>query len=143
MGKSWSELSQSEKQPKSATILPDASGTVQEGILEVAKEGSGGRSWGEVRSDAEGRVMLNSLGSQPVKGDESKLEKFTREENEYGSGKDNVSITKEEKEEKEEKEDKAVKEAKKKKKKKKKKRGKKGKKKKKKKKKTMEGLAET
>ena len=97
--KSWSELSQSEHHSKSATLSQDASEPVQGGLL----EGSGGKSWGEVRSDAEGGVMLNPLRSQLAKGAGATLEKVTGdigEENEYRSGKDTPTITKEKKEEK-------------------------------------------
>ena len=92
--KSWSELSQSEHHSKSATLSLDASEPVQGRVL----EGSGGKSWGEVRSDVEGGVMLRS---QQAKGDGSTLEKVKGdigEENEYRSGKDTATITKEAKE---------------------------------------------
>ena len=94
--KSWSELSQSNS--KVATLSLDASEPVQGKTL----EGSGGKSWGEVRSDAEGGVKRNLLRSQLAKG-AATLEKVTGdigEENEYGSGKETSTITKEKKEEK-------------------------------------------
>ena len=97
--KSWSELSQSEQHSKSATLSLDASEPVQGRAL----EGSGGKSWGEVRSDAEDGVMLGPLKLQHAKGDGSTLVKGTGyigEENEYGLGKDTATITKEKKEEK-------------------------------------------
>ena len=91
--KSWSELSQSEHHSDSETVKGE--------ISEVAKEGSGGKSWGEVRSDSEGRgIMLNPLSSEPKKADKLKLKQFNREENKHGSGKDTASITKEKKKEK-------------------------------------------
>ena len=94
--RSWSELSQA----KSATLSLDASKRARGGMLEAAKEESGGKSWGEVRSDPVGGVMLQPIRLQPRKGAESKVEK---ENIKYGPGK--ATATKEEEVEGKEKED--------------------------------------
>ena len=86
--RSWSELSQA----KSATLSLDASKRARGGMLEAAKEESGGKSWGEVRSDPVGGVMLQPTRLQPAK-----------ENIEYGPGK--ATATKEEEVEGKEKED--------------------------------------
>ena len=82
--RSWSELSQSKSL--------DASERARGGMLAAAKEESGGKSWGEVRSDPVGGVMLQPTRLQPAK-----------ENIEYGPGK--ATATKEEEVEGKEKED--------------------------------------
>ena len=90
--RSWSELSQSKSL--------DASERARGGMLAAAKEESGGKSWGEVRSDPVGGLMLQPIRLQPRKGAESKVEK---ENIKYGPGK--ATATKEEEVEGKEKED--------------------------------------
>ena len=91
--KSWSELSQSAHHSKSATLALDSWERVKGAMSEAAKEGSGGKSWGELRSDPVDGLMPHPTRLQPAKGGESKVENI-QAENEYRSGKD--TTTKEE-----------------------------------------------